>query len=314
MEATQVVYSMNIRNTATTVFKTIMLSKQRYGMNYIIRILRGDDKFGWKDEAHTQMETYGSLKTLPDFKIKNIISWLMANHYLYVSNMEYGILALTEKAHYEMTNQVAWWVSNKELSLHIEERRVTEALKSLRKSLSISEEKPIFLIFTDYVLQSLASAMPSSITELKNTPGINSAMCDKFGHLILRTIENAKKQAEKELREKRIEKVKGTDYQSVKALINEGRKLDTIIAKTGFSKERIVRIMKDLHETGEIDVKPFIEKNIKPKDLYKATEFFRQTENARLKTAYETLGLDYDILRMCRLYIADLKSDIIAIA
>ncbi len=314
METKTVYYSMNIKPVAVAVFKTIALLKKHYGMNYLTRIVKGDNRFEWKEEQHALLETFGLLKNYPDFKIKNIINWLVTHHYLCTINLEYGTLGLSEKAHQAMESEDALWVSNWELSMHTERRITLDALKALRKSLSMSEKKPVFQIFTDYTLQMLLNTTPESMSGLKSTPGMNDVLCDKYGHLILRTIENARKQAETEIRERRIEKVKGIEYQSVKELITEEKKFDTVIEKTGFTKERIVRIMKDLHETGEMDVKPFIEKNIKPKDLHKATEFFRQTNNPKLKTAYETLGLDYETLRMCRLYISDVKSDIVAIA
>ncbi|MBX7241076.1 MAG: HRDC domain-containing protein [Bacteroidia bacterium] len=314
METKTFYYNMNIKPVAVAVFKTITLLKRNYGINYITRIVKGDNRFEWKEEIHTQLETFGVLRNFPDYKIKNIINWLMMNHYLCTTNLEYGTLGLSEKAHQTMETEDALWVSNWELSMHTERRITLDSLKALRKSLSVSEKKPVFQVFTDYTLQMLLNTMPETMTDLKSIQGMNEGLCDKYGHLILRTITNAKKQAEMEIREKRIEKVKGVDYQSVKELINEEKKIERVIEKTGFSKDRILKIMKDLHETGEMDVKPFIEKNIKPKDLHKATEFFRQTNNPKLKTAYETLGLDYETLRMCRLYISDVKSDIVAIA
>ena len=60
--------------------------------------------------------------------------------------------------------------------------------------------------------------------------------------------------------------------------------------------------------TGEIDLRPWIEKNVDSKALYKGAEYFKKVSNPKVKEAFQVLGLDYETLNLCKMYVANVVS------
>ena len=77
---------VNITEDAITILKTVMLFDQPYGMNYLARILLGSKDYGFKNEMHTELETFGLFKEVRIDRIRDLINYLIKKEFLFVSN------------------------------------------------------------------------------------------------------------------------------------------------------------------------------------------------------------------------------------
>lgn len=304
---------INIMPEAKAIFKTILLLNEKFGVNYLTQILKGHERFPLKKAEHGQLETFGALKHLNETRIRNLISWLVAEQYLYTKDFTYGIIGITAKGKERLNSEQAWNVKRYLFSQKTEDSVLANSLKELRKSWAIMWQKAPFEIFTDYVLDTIVREKPQHITELKTIQGLGTEFVDSHGQVILRAVKNSKKEAENLLHEQLLKRVQYPAYQQIKSLFLTDMSLVEIEQASGKKEENVIRMLVDLHNAGEIDLKDFIEENINAKDLHAAVSFFEQTEEPRLKVAYETLGLSYDTLRLCRLYVNCVKQQKVAI-
>ena len=65
------------------------------------------------------------------------------------------------------------------------------ALRSLRKLLSEQQGVPVYALFTNRQLASIAQARPDSATALKTIDGIGEAKCNQFGDKILAVVKGS---------------------------------------------------------------------------------------------------------------------------
>lgn len=291
----------NIKEEAVAIFKTIIHTKQMYGMNYLAQIVRGDTRFGLKKTEHEQLETFGTMANVNHYHLKNIITWLLKNYYLNIANLQYGSLGLTSKAYLVMHSEEELLVSKKEFQINAENRVLGESLKKIRKDIAESEGKPTFSIFTDWSLQNLIDDKPKDVASLKAMGIMNEAYLPTYGNLLVKAITDAKAESIRQLQEDLHKRVKSPAYQTVKDLFLAGLAIEKIAEMRQVQRDTALNYLSDLHRTGEIDLKPWIAENVAAPILDKVAAFFAQ-EQVTFKDAYRELGLDYQTLRLAKLH------------
>lgn len=291
----------NIKEEAMAIFKTILLTKQVYAMNYLVRIVRGDMRFELKKPEHAQLETFGCMANVNDYRLKNIVTWLLKNYYLNMVNLQYGSLGLTAKAFLVMHSEEDLLVGKKDLQINAENRVLSDSLKKIRKAIAETEDRPIFSIFTDWSLQNMIDSKPQDIATLKTMGVMNEAYTNTYGHLLIKAIKGAKEESIRQLQEDLQRRVKTPTYQAVKSLFLAGCAIENIAETRQIKQDTVLSYLGDLHRTGEIDMKPWIAERVDAKILQKVADFLAQ-EQVTFRDAYRELGLDYQTLVLSKLY------------
>lgn len=297
------VFMQNIKEEATAIFKTIILTKQQYGMNYLVRLIRGDKRFELKKAEHETLETFGSMMEVTEHRLKNIITWLLKSYYLTIVNLQYGSLGLTAKAYLLMNTEEELLVNKEALQTTAEDRVLGDSLKKIRKAIAETESKPQFNIFTDWALQNLIDSKPIDMESLKAMQVIGESYVDTYGYLILKAIASAKEDSKSELENSLYKRIKSLAYQTVKDLFLSGQAIEEIATLRQIKTDTVLTYLGDLHRTGEIDMKPWIEQKVNKTTLQKVEDFFAQ-EGVSFKDAYHNLGLDYQTLLLAKFYIS----------
>lgn len=311
METNQA-FMQNIKEEAVAIFKTIILTKQVYGMNYLVRIVRGDKRFEFKKPEHESLETFGVMAHVYDYRLRNIVTWLLKNHYLSIVNLQYGSLGLTAKAYMVMHSEEELLAGKKDLQITAENRVLGDSLKKIRKAIAESEGKPIFGIFTDWSLQHLIDNKPKDIGSLKTMGIMSEAYLDTYGHLIVKAIVDAKAESIRQLKEDLYKRVKTIAYQTVKDLFLADCSIEAIANMRNIQTDIVVNYLSDLHRTGEIDMRPWIAQHIDAQTIQKVADFLAQ-EQATFRDAYHNLGLDYQTLLLCKLYNSQVETPTVAV-
>lgn len=294
--------SFNAGYAARAVFITISLLERQYAADYLDRILRGEDRFGFRNESHKQLETYGLLEKFWRSKLVLLFDVFVEDGYLEVVDQTYGNLGLTEKAKAFLETPGDILIDNKRLRTSPKDGILFKQLRMMRKQLSEEAGIMPYEVFTNFGMKGLVKHKPADIATLKDIAGISHAQADRYGQAILQHIQDVEANAWKLIT---VRKAHYPSSQEIKGLFLEGKSLAEITKIKGWVEESVIRIIETLHLAGEIDATAWIESHIDAKVLNKGITYFQQVEDARLKAAYETLDLDYRTLRMCRLYVSD---------
>ena len=301
-------FSTDVTNDATNVLKTLLLLGKPFGMSYLTSVLKGDEEVSWMREEHKTLETFGCLNEHTTGYIKNMISIMIDFEMIGPGNAYSTVIKITKKGEDFLENPSQLKVHSARLKPAKFESLLAFRLGTLRKNFAEKEKKPGYQIFSDFTLNRLVRLKPLTVKELREIPGIGLFKAEKYGSAILDSISRTLEARKESALQRNLQTVKSPTYQQTRELFIAGNSPAEIAKAKGISESTIKSYLEKLHLAGEINLKPWIEENIDNKALYKGAEYFKQVEHPRMKEAYEVLGLDYDILRMCKLYVSDVQS------
>ncbi len=281
--------------------------EHRFGMGYVIDFLRGGRAYGLREELHAQLPTYGSLKHRTQDHVRKLVNYLVREGYLQVLEDRYGKLGLSESGYAFLAEGPTIDITAKALAENALDTELRRQLRLLRKQFAQEGNLPPFRVFTDYSLQSLVDLKPLSVEELLRVPGFGHFKANRYGPALLRVIQQLDAQKDTFRREKYLHKATTPSYQAIKTMFHSGLSLEEMAGRRNIQVGTVRSALLCLHAAGEVDLKPWIERNLPEQDFRTGITYFAENENPLLRDAYEQLGLDYDTLRLCRLYISDKK-------
>ncbi len=297
-----------ISEGAEKVLSAVKTLGSRYGMNYLIDVLRGTPRFGLREESHSSIPAFGSMESSSPDYLRRLIWLLTRESYLAVSDYRFGLLGITERGEAYLQEPAEATFKPSALRMSALDRELDRRLRELRKEFAAKEARPPFRVFTDFCLQEIVEAKPETVADLLNVPGMGPGKCNQYGPAIVACIRDLQAHRDQFYRERLRRRALQPAHQAVKALFEAGLSLEQMAKKRAVKPETIQQALIMLHRAGEIDLKPWIEQNVPDEALEAGTTWFLNQESQRLRDAYETVGLDYDILRLCKLYVADLRS------
>jgi ATP-dependent DNA helicase RecQ len=203
----------DVSDTAEKIYQ--LLSEFRYplGLNTTLDALKGKESDQTKKHGLQRLEHFGVLSDMAENKIKRTVEGLMIQGYLERSMDMYQVVKMTpllikavdEKTpvtlkHRPSRSELAQSV-RKQSQKQSESASLFDALKALRLKMARIKKIPPYMIFSDVVIRNITNAIPCDMEELEAISGIGPAKAEKYGQMILDTIEkwqNAQKDAESE--------------------------------------------------------------------------------------------------------------------
>lgn len=304
----------NIKDEVVAICKTTLLLNGRFGASYIIGLLRGDAKFGVKSPSHRDFETYGVFPEANFGRLKGIISLLLKKGFLDITNEAYGTIGVTDMALAYVDQPKDWEVHPRKLSLKQFDLRLKRSLSELRNNIAAQANCRPYEVFTNHVIDQIITTRPTDVTELKGVQGMKDSCVDDWGHLVLKKI--AENEEDKAVhRKKRLEqKALSPSLQHVKKLFLEGKTVNDIAEIRQIKPSTVREYFKLLHATKQLDLTSWIEKQVDSYTLFLGADYFQKNPDVRLKQAYEELGLDYETLKLCRMYVSRLEKRELSLA
>lgn len=188
------------------------------------------------------------------------------------------------------------------------DRWLMEELREIRLSLSTAEEKPAYCVFRDYTLLRIVIRKPTTVATLSELAGFGAFQVNQYGHAVIQAVKRARELKKEVWQDQLRKRAWWPSFQAVKALFETGLQIDEIANKRHMQPASVQQILEQLHYAGEINLIPWIERNIDRRELQSGVDYFRAVTNPRLKDAYERLGLEYRTLRLCHLYVSGVAS------
>lgn len=185
-----------IRKALSCVYRT----GQRFGVNYVIDVLRGSDNERIRQAGHQTLTTWGIGTELSANQWKSVFRQLVANGYLRADPDGYGALQLTEicrpvlrgEATLELrkdpetrTTKRASGTGRGAGSQTITDPEGWEALRAKRKELADEQGVPPFVIFHDTTLMEILERRPTNLEEMSEVSGVGSAKLERYGATFL---------------------------------------------------------------------------------------------------------------------------------
>jgi len=304
---TQFNLRVNLKEDATRILQTILDTGERYAEGYLSRILRGDEAFPFQKPEHQSLPSYGWMAEVYPERIKGFFRFLIQEGYLSRGEGSNGKMCLTEKGHLYLSHPQDLIARPDKFRPSPFERLLQTELREVRRHLSKQEGVPPFRIFTDHVLWNLVQFRPNSVQELGQIPGFGAYKVNRYGAAILQGLSRAYSQHQQLRHNRLIRSARNRAHQLTKTLYEAGLTEQEIAARREIQPATVRTQLMNLHRAGEIDLTSWIEHQLDAGILEKGVSFFEAHEGARMREAYETTGLDYDVLRLCRLYVSQLS-------
>ncbi|MEM7660219.1 MAG: helix-turn-helix domain-containing protein, partial [Bacteroidota bacterium] len=244
----------------------------------------------------------GSLEELSSFRLEDLVYYLLEQGLIEVENPTYGTLSISAAGKAYLESPQDLWAQRKTVFTGWWGYALKQVLKGLRKDAASKLGKQPYELFSNHALQLMVRKLPSSKIELQAIPGLSeldAVMTEQILNEIAEISGKKAIDAEKGI----FTRANSPSCRKVKEMYESGFSVSEIATRRELKETTVQGYLEILHEAGMLDLKPWIEEKLEAKALYKGTEYFRSVEDDRLKPAHEVLGLDYDTLRLCRLYV-----------
>lgn len=171
---------------AQKIFSCVKRMKERFGAALVAQVLKGSKNKKVTQFSFDQLPTYGLMKEYKEKEIVDLIQLLIADGYLQVTESQYPVLKLGEKALPVLRGEEQVWQKIVIRPVQqTEDDDLFERLRSLRKEISQREGVPPYVIFHDSTLREMSSMCPTDRQAMLQVKGVGESKFEKYGQLFL---------------------------------------------------------------------------------------------------------------------------------
>ncbi len=302
----------------------VIRSKEKFGANHIIDILRGSKAKKVLEQGHDTLPTYGIGSEWSKDQWQQLSRLLIRQDYL--SKGEFGALKVEKPALavldgnenvYGTLDRTSTSIDGEAIvrtSSEIEneyDEKLFELLRIKRKELADAEDVPPYAIFPDTTLVEMAYYFPQSKDSLEALYGVGSVKKERFGDAFIGVIkkfsqENGIEERKKSLT-KKIEKVSsGKKYEQIGESFNNGVSIGLLAEEHGVKEVTILKHLKDYLDDGNaLRLEGIVEASgLSARQRDQVMEAFNKKGPLMLRPVYDLLNktVGYDELRIMQLY------------
>lgn len=240
--------------------------KGRFGVTMVAKVLKGSQDKRLLQSRLDSLSTYGLMRSYTERDIADWLNWLVAEGYLRLSEGQYPVVTLAERALSVLEGSEEVWQRRRSKVKQLltnstqDASPVFEQLRQWRKEQAALESIPPFMIFSDATLRLIAENKPSSIEQLLEIKGIGQAKASKYGEAVIGVYandlqqENADKSASKATRRTASEQGEEASYLQSYRQFRAGKQLSSIAKEREMSIVTIEgHILRAIEEGQEVD-------------------------------------------------------------
>ncbi|MBB1301694.1 DNA helicase RecQ [Pseudoalteromonas sp. SR44-8] len=183
---------------AQQALSCVYRAEQRFGLGYIVELLRGANTSRIRDNNHHQLSTYGIGKDHSSEFWLSILRQLIHQGLLSQDITQGSALRLTEGARAILKGQYALQMAEPRLQAkHVYQDKLAQfnydkklfaKLRALRKELADADDVPPYVVFNDKTLAEMAQLMPTNDSEFLKVSGVGFTKLNKYGSPFLHAI------------------------------------------------------------------------------------------------------------------------------
>jgi ATP-dependent DNA helicase RecQ len=256
---------------AQKIFSCILRMKERFGATLVSEVLKGSKNKKIIQMKFNELSTYGIMSEYSSKELKDIINILAAEDYLHLTEGEYPVVKLREKALLVLRGheQVFQRIKKKKEKVEVDTTLLDE-LKHLRRSIAEREKVPPYIVFADSVLKEMSELLPVDSSEMLNVKGVGEVKLKRYGEEFIEVIKKyinennlgAKLQKPAEENPKNESKKENSEIPShvvTLEMYNAGKTLEEIAAARELKITTVQdHIMRCADENREVDLDSFI--------------------------------------------------------
>lgn len=188
---------IDITESTQKILSCIARMGERYGLKMVIDTLRGSKGEKIKRAGLNQLSTYGIMAGEKEKFVRDIINFLVLKGYIMLTNSEYPVAKLTEKARDVLFHHVKLSMKiEKEVKKRIEPKKQSfilndalyQKLRELRYELAKAKKVPAYVIFADATLIDMCQKRPSTDEEFLAVSGVGKVKLEAYGKEFLSVI------------------------------------------------------------------------------------------------------------------------------
>jgi len=174
---------------------------QRFGVGYLIEVLRGGDDPRIASFGHDRLALFGRGQERPAAQWRSLFRQLAARGLVSVEIDGHGGLRLTEAARPVLRGEQRLFLREENTArerrrrkgsaaplLASAEQALFEALRAERRRLADAHGVPAYVIFHDATLAQMAAERPRTLAELAQINGVGAAKLERYGEAFLAVI------------------------------------------------------------------------------------------------------------------------------
>jgi ATP-dependent DNA helicase RecQ len=250
---------------------------ERFGMMYVIEVLRGSKNQRVLDFRHNQLSTYGIGMDTSANEWENIIRQLIHLGYLVQDFTRFGALGLSAAARPVLKGDTQVILGLPRDTVETVERGKKRAggrkdydqalfnsLRALRKKIADEASVPPFVVFSDATLAEMARTRPTHSRELLQVSGVGEHKLRQYGKAFLDVIagycqDNAEKNFSSFSNKDLALAISDTQKETLR-LYREGLDLSGIATRRGLKISTIAAHLEELLNLGaEVDLLQFVD-------------------------------------------------------
>ncbi|HSI78743.1 MAG TPA: DNA helicase RecQ [Lunatimonas sp.] len=190
---------------ALLIIEAVKQTQQRFGLDHIVNLLRGEENDYISSYGHDQLSVFGKGKDKDEIHWKTVIRQVMIFGLLDKDIENYGVILLSDESEEYLKNpypisisknhnfdEIAETISSEEMNSvgKAYDEKLFELLKAERKKIAKQKGLPPYVVFQDPSLEEMATVYPTSRDELAQINGVGMGKVAKFGATFLKLIEN----------------------------------------------------------------------------------------------------------------------------
>ncbi len=171
--------------------------KEKFGVNYIIDVLRGSKNKKILYNGHDELSTYGIGKDKTAEEWKNLARSLLHQGFLNETTDGYSVLKLNEKSWEIMKRQRQVYIAiNSQENIDEFSEKITdiemlfERLRGLRKQIADEQKVPPYVVFHDSTLRLMAQKRPQTLEDFGKISGVGDRKRSEYGPQFIAEIKN----------------------------------------------------------------------------------------------------------------------------
>jgi ATP-dependent DNA helicase RecQ len=307
---------------AQKILSCVARVQERFGINHVISVLRGENIERVRNLRHDQLTTFGLLKEHSKVEIREWIYQLIGQQVLVQTSDEYPTLRL---------NDASWEVMKKSRTIRLlqpvrkpakekpeksradvtswegVDRVLFESLRSLRLKLATERQVPPYIVFSDATLRELARVRPSTREKMRLVYGIGERKLQDYAEPVLEHITSYCKQQQVAMDQRSNEivapppRASSTTVNASKMqanrLFDEGISIEEVMRRTDKARSTVMQYLAEfLQEHKSADPTNWVPKST----IDEVTEVARRVGTSRLKPIFVELGerVSYDDIRI----------------
>ena len=185
---------------AQQALSCVYRAEQRFGIGYIVELLRGANTSRIRDNNHHQLSTYGIGKEHSVEFWLSILRQLIHQGLLSQDITQGSSLRLTEAARAVLKSEYALQLAEPRLQAkHVYQDKLAQfnydkklfaKLRALRKELADADDVPPYVVFNDKTLAEMAQLMPTNYRESLTVTGVGFPNGNQYDKQFLKTNRN----------------------------------------------------------------------------------------------------------------------------